>query len=202
MYIMKILAMALSIGNILNGGDKNKGQADGFDMSVLSKLTAIKDNTGQSMLQFICAKIMIENEDMANDIKNLIISFNTKKTDTEVAKQKAVELKSMIDDANAAKKQVESFHEPKDRFMLKLGEFIDQESKVLTKVSKDTDEVVGSLASTCDFYLLDKTDEMRKNSVDFFAMWREFFKKIDECLPKEDKRKKATTVKKGLTNDA
>lgn len=44
---------------------------------------------------------------------------------------------------------------------------------------------------------------MRKNSVDFFAMWREFFKKIDECLPKEDKRKKAAAAKKGgLTNDA
>lgn len=172
-------------------------------MSVLSKLTSIKDSTGQSMLQFICAKIMTENEDMAKDIQNLIQTFNTKKTDTEVTKQKAVELKSMIDDANAAKKQVESYHEPKDRFMLKLGEFIDQETKSLGKMQKETDEVVGSHASTCDFYLLDKTDEMRKNSVDFFAMWREFFKKIDECLPKEDKRKKAAAAKKGgLTNDA
>ena len=37
--------MALAIGNILNG-DSPKGQADGFDMSVLDKLVSIKDNSG------------------------------------------------------------------------------------------------------------------------------------------------------------
>jgi len=37
--------MALAIGNILNG-DSPKGQADGFDMSVLDKLVSVKDNSG------------------------------------------------------------------------------------------------------------------------------------------------------------
>jgi hypothetical protein len=37
--------MTLSIGNILNGGNKAKGQADGFDLPVLGKLVSMKDNT-------------------------------------------------------------------------------------------------------------------------------------------------------------
>jgi len=197
-YIFKILSMALAIGNVLNGNTP-KGQADGFDMSVLGKLSSTKDNTGQSMLQFICIKIQKENEEFQGEISELIRLFSTKKTDTEVTKQKAAELKSMIDDALAAKKSVQAFHEPNDRFQTKLGEFIDTEAKVLSNVESETTKVVASHASTCDFYLLDKTDDMRKSSVDFFAMWKEFFKKVDEALPKEDKRKKA---KGRLANDA
>jgi hypothetical protein len=37
--------MTLSIGNILNGGNAAKGQADGFDLPVLGKLVSMKDNT-------------------------------------------------------------------------------------------------------------------------------------------------------------
>ena len=48
--------MALSIGNVLNGGTP-KGRADGFDLPVLSKLTTIKDTNGESLLSFICKKI-------------------------------------------------------------------------------------------------------------------------------------------------
>ena len=69
--ILKILSMALAIGNVLNG-DTAKGQADGFDMTVLSKLTTIKDNSGQSMLQYICAKIKAENEEFSAEISKLI----------------------------------------------------------------------------------------------------------------------------------
>lgn len=95
----------------------------------------------------------------------------------------------MVDDANAARKQVMAMKEPNDGFMKTLGEYIDTEEMVLKNIEAETKKVVESHPSTCDFYLLDKTDDMRKSSVDFFAMWREFFKKIDEALPKEDKRK-------------
>ena len=89
--ILKVLSMALAIGNILNG-DTAKGQADGFDMTVLSKLTTIKDNSGQSMLQYICAKIKAENDEFTAEISKLITMFNTKKTDISIAESKAGEL--------------------------------------------------------------------------------------------------------------
>lgn len=44
-YFLKIVSMTLSIGNILNGGNAAKGQADGFDLPVLGKLVSMKDNT-------------------------------------------------------------------------------------------------------------------------------------------------------------
>ena len=91
-YIHKVLATALAIGNVLNGGTP-KGQADGFDMSVLGKLTSVKDNSGASMLQFIVKKIHKDNEEMPAKIKELVSLFTTRKTDIDITKGKAAELK-------------------------------------------------------------------------------------------------------------
>ena len=45
--------MALSVGNIMNGGTP-KGQADGFDLPVVSKIGSTKDNNNKTMMTFIC----------------------------------------------------------------------------------------------------------------------------------------------------
>ena len=83
--------MALAIGNVLNGGTP-KGQADGFDLTVLEKLVSIKDNSGQSMMAFIAKKLKEEDNEFPAKIKELITLFNTKKTDISVTKGKAGEL--------------------------------------------------------------------------------------------------------------
>ena len=44
-YFLMIVGYTLGIGNVLNGGTP-KGQADGFELSVLGKLVSMKDNTG------------------------------------------------------------------------------------------------------------------------------------------------------------
>jgi hypothetical protein len=54
--LLQIVGYTLTIGNILNGGTP-KGQADGFDLPVLGKLVSTKDNTNQTLLQFILKKM-------------------------------------------------------------------------------------------------------------------------------------------------
>ena len=54
-YFKELLATILGLGNILNGGT-NKGQADGFSLDLLGKLSGIKDSFGNSALTWICAK--------------------------------------------------------------------------------------------------------------------------------------------------
>lgn len=85
------MSLALAIGNVLNGGTP-KGQADGFDLTVLEKLVSIKDNSGQSMMAFIAKKLKEEDNEFPAKIKELITLFNTKKTDISVTKGKAGEL--------------------------------------------------------------------------------------------------------------
>ena len=46
----------LSVGNVLNGGT-DEGQADGFNLEILTKISQIKDKNNHSILQFVCQLI-------------------------------------------------------------------------------------------------------------------------------------------------
>lgn len=48
----EVFGMTLAIGNIMNGGTP-KGQSDGYELGILSKITSTKDNTNKSMLHWI-----------------------------------------------------------------------------------------------------------------------------------------------------
>ena len=44
--LKKLLGAVLKVGNCLNAGNKNRGQADGFYLDCLSKPMNIRDDTG------------------------------------------------------------------------------------------------------------------------------------------------------------
>jgi Formin Homology 2 Domain len=48
-YLKKILGFILSLGNIMNGGTA-KGQADGFYLEALSKVTTTKDINNRTIM--------------------------------------------------------------------------------------------------------------------------------------------------------
>ena len=68
---MRIVSMALAIGNIMNGGTA-KGQADGFDIAVLSNLQNLQDNQKRSLLAYIIRKLDQEDENFAESMKNCL----------------------------------------------------------------------------------------------------------------------------------
>lgn len=59
----KILGFVLKIGNCMNAGNKQRGQADGFNIDDLGKTQTLKDGDGKSMLQFICYSLHQEDLD-------------------------------------------------------------------------------------------------------------------------------------------
>ena len=129
--------MTLAIGNLLNGGTP-KGQSDGFDLGVLGKISGLKDNNGESMLKYIVKKIKEENEDFPNSIKDLVMTFSTKKTDITIMEQKTGELSSMLAEAIESSKKIEAFKEPLDRFQKKMTSFIREEGLNLENIQSDT----------------------------------------------------------------
>ena len=74
----------------------------------------------------------------------------------------------------------------------------------MESINKETKEVLKAHQDSCDFYLLEKGDDLRKSSVDYFLLWKEFFKKLEDCCPKEEKRKgaKGSTAKAGGLDEA
>ena len=42
--VMQVLGLVLAFGNYMNGGNKTWGQADGFELSILTKLKDVKSS--------------------------------------------------------------------------------------------------------------------------------------------------------------
>ncbi|GAA6093698.1 formin-2, partial [Tachysurus ichikawai] len=49
--VMQVLGLVLALGNYMNGGNRSRGQADGFTLDVLPKLKDVKSSvSGRGML--------------------------------------------------------------------------------------------------------------------------------------------------------
>lgn len=97
----------LAVGNVLNGGTA-KGQADGFDLPTLTKLTSMRDVNGKSLLEYIMLKMREADEELPAKLAALLSKTVFKDIDTEYIKNKARELETMVSNAKGSLDQVKS----------------------------------------------------------------------------------------------
>lgn len=69
----EMLGYILAVGNVLNGGS-TKGQADGYDLQVIGKVHTFRDNSGQSILQYVCKLMKAKDENFPEHVKGLLKS--------------------------------------------------------------------------------------------------------------------------------
>ena len=108
--------MVLGMGNILNGGTP-KGQDDGFDLSTLQKVAIVKDNTGNSMMSFICKKLYAEDNKFNQEMQDMLKNLSIKEIDLGYIKTKTQELMSMVAKAKGSLDEVLNCKEPHDLFI-------------------------------------------------------------------------------------
>jgi hypothetical protein len=65
------LAVILTLGNILNGGNKTRGQADGFAIEGMSKIVSIKDANNKSGMEYVCRKLQEIDPEYSNFKKTI-----------------------------------------------------------------------------------------------------------------------------------
>ena len=73
-HIQPMLAFILACGNYLNGGQAQRGQADGFELEALTKLESVKDNLvkGENVMHWMFKKFLKELPDFENTREPLI----------------------------------------------------------------------------------------------------------------------------------
>ena len=169
----------LAIGNVLNGGTA-KGQADGFDLPVFTKLTSMRDVNGKSLLEYIMLKMKEADEELPAKISALISKTVFKDVDVDYIKGKARELQAMVSNAKASLDQVKSLSATdrfvqqsidKDEFIIQMTDFVDKAEKELATIVEDSQKVVSTHIMLCDFYGVDAKDEMREKSETFFKVF-------------------------------
>ncbi|XP_045150214.1 formin-2 [Echinops telfairi] len=195
--VMKILGLVLAFGNYMNGGNKTRGQADGFGLDILPKLKDVKSSdNSRSLLSYIVSYFLrnfdedagkeqcvfplpepqdlfqasqMKFEDFQKDLRKL-------KKDLKVCEVEAGKVYQA-----SSKEHVQPFKDNMEQFIIQAK--IDQETEEnsLTVIHKCF------LETTAYFFMKPKIGEKEVSPNVFFSIWHEFSSDFKDFWKKENK---------------
>ena len=174
----------LSVGNVLNAGT-NKGQADGFNIDILPKLSSIKDKYNHSVLQYICQKIKAEHPDFENIQKkfsSVKVAFGFPYTD-------------MQRNWNLFKKgfpKIESLTEklPSDKYKKKASSIISDIKKKIDDANKKMESVYKQYLELVKYLGISEKETYYTQPETLFKLFISFFDDVDNAIPLPQVKKK------------
>ena len=176
-----VLSIILTIGNIMNGGTL-KGQADGFNLDLLPKLSGTKDNKGKSILAFICKKLKEKNPNFSNiknECPNLLKAseFSINESNKELN-----EIKKLLNNVEKKIKLIDKNEE----FYKKSEEFLNVNNEKIKELEKLSEKNIEIYQKTIKFYGYNENDNYFKASEQFFKMLINFFDDLFNSIPKNN----------------
>ena len=180
-HFHQMLGTILSLGNIMNGGTA-KGQADGFSLDLLPKLTGIKDSLGNSILSFICSKTNKDDrsfEGFKNKFPHLEKAVQYSMNET---KKKLDELNKMVSQADKLLNSL-SGH---DEFITKAKNSVDLAKEKIKTFKTKEEKNKDFYHETIKFFGYKDKDKYYEENGLFFKMLLQFFNEVDKQMPKLD----------------
>ncbi|XP_035256943.1 formin [Anguilla anguilla] len=192
-----ILGLVLAFGNFMNGGNRSRGQADGFAMDILAKLKDVKstDNT-QSLLSYIVSYYLKHFDEDAG--KETCVYPLPEPQDLFQASQMKFEdfqkdLRRLRKDLNACSAETEGVC--RDSSEQQLQPFRDQMEDFLCRAKTELEAQEKQLMKTHDVFLeltvfysvKAKTGEKEVSPSSFFSVWHEFSTHFKDTWKKANK---------------
>eukprot|EP00079_Xenopus_tropicalis_P028558 XP_012823532.1 PREDICTED: formin-1 isoform X1 [Xenopus tropicalis] len=195
--VRDIIGLILAFGNYMNGGNRTRGQADGFGLEILPKLKDVKSRDNKASLvdyvvryylryfdqdagtdksvfplpesQDLLLASQVKFEDLDKDLRKL-------KKDIEVCEK---QLKAVVKDS--PKENIQPFKDKMSSFLNKAKEEYKTEESKLTRSQNRFEETIGYFG--CKPKGNDK--EITPNS--FFVLWYEFCGDFKSVWKRESK---------------
>uniref|UniRef100_A0A8C9QCK3 Formin-2 n=1 Tax=Spermophilus dauricus TaxID=99837 RepID=A0A8C9QCK3_SPEDA len=195
--VMQVLGLVLAFGNYMNGGNKTRGQADGFGLDILPKLKDVKSSdNSRSLLSYIvsyylrnfdedagkeqCVFPLPEPQDLfqASQMKFEDFQKDLRKLKKDL---KACEVEAGKVYQVSSKEHMQPFKENMEQFIIQAK--IDQEAEEtsLTETHKCF------LETTAYFFMKPKLGEKEVSPNVFFSIWHEFSSDFKDFWKKENK---------------
>lgn len=171
---LDILGMALTIGNVLNGGNAQRGQADGFDLPTLGKFSQFKDINGKPLVKVIIERLVVKDPEFVPKWKELVKTVNIKNNDLPLMKSKINEVNATQCQAKAHLDTVKSAG-IQDKFTEFMTKFIEDAGKDMEGYKKRMEDNENLFADAVLYFQVDKNDDMAKKSPEFIKFFVEFF---------------------------
>ncbi|XP_040823913.1 formin-2 isoform X3 [Ochotona curzoniae] len=164
--VMQVLGLVLAFGNYMNGGNKTRGQADGFGLDILPKLKDVKSS------------------DNSRSLLSYIVSFYLRNFDEDAGKEQCVfPLPEPQDLFQASQMKFEDFQKDLRKLKKDLKAKIDQE----TEENSLTTTHKCFLETTAYFFMKPKLGEKEVSPNVFFSIWHEFSSDFKDFWKKENK---------------
>ncbi|XP_057395581.1 formin-2 [Balaenoptera acutorostrata] len=195
--VMQVLGLVLAFGNYMNGGNKTRGQADGFGLDILPKLKDVKSSdNSRSLLSYIvsyylrnfdedagkeqCVFPLPEPQDLfqASQMKFEDFQKDLRKLKKDL---RACEVEAGKVYQVSSKEHIQPFKENMEQFIIQAK--IDQEAEEnsLTETHKCF------LETTAYFFMRPKIGEKEVSPNVFFSIWHEFSSDFKDFWKKENK---------------
>ncbi|XP_029305175.1 formin-2 [Cottoperca gobio] len=195
--VLQVLGLVLAFGNFMNGGNRSRGQADGFTLDILPKLKDVKSSdNSQSLLSYIVAYYLRHFDEDAG--RETCVYSLPEPQDLFQASQMKFEdfqrdLRKLKKDLKACSAETEkacklSSEENLQPFKGKMDEFISQakiELEAQEKQLADTEKIF--LELSVSFSVKPKAGEKEVSPNTFFSIWHEFSTDFKDHWKKHNK---------------
>ncbi|XP_032955585.1 formin-2 [Rhinolophus ferrumequinum] len=195
--VMQVLGLVLAFGNYMNGGNKTRGQADGFGLDILPKLKDVKSSdNSRSLLSYIvsyylrnfdedagkeqCVFPLPEPQDLFQATQ---MKFEDFQKDLRKLKKdlKACEVEAGKVYQVSSKEHIQPFKENMEQFIIQAKVDQEAEENSLTETHKCF------LETTAYFFMKPKIGEKEVSPNVFFSIWHEFSSDFKDFWKKENK---------------
>ncbi|KAK6293692.1 hypothetical protein J4Q44_G00360180 [Coregonus suidteri] len=197
--VMQVLALVLAFGNFMNGGNRSRGQADGFTLDILPKLKDVKSSdNSQSLLSYIVAYYLRHFDEDAG--RETCVYPLPEPQDLFQASQMKFEdfqrdLRKLRKDLNACSAETEkvcqvSSEEHLQPFKEKMEEFLSQAKTHLEAQETQLENTHKIFLELSVFFSVKaKAGEKEVSPNTLFSVWHEFSTDFKELWKKENKRR-------------
>uniref|UniRef100_A0A4W5PJW5 Formin 2a n=1 Tax=Hucho hucho TaxID=62062 RepID=A0A4W5PJW5_9TELE len=195
--VMQVLGLVLAFGNFMNGGNRSRGQADGFTLDILPKLKDVKSSdNSQSLLSFIVAYYLRHFDEDAG--RETCVYPLPEPQDLFQASQMKFEdfqrdLRKLRKDLNACLAETEkvcqvSSEEHLQPFKEKMEEFLSQAKTDLEAQETQLENTHKIFLELSVFFSVKaKAGEKEVSPSTLFSVWHEFSTDFKDLWKKENK---------------
>ncbi|XP_035756161.1 formin-2 [Egretta garzetta] len=195
--VMQVLGLVLAFGNYMNGGNRTRGQADGFGLDILPKLKDVKSSdNSRSLLSYIVSYYLRNFDEDAGkeqcifplpDPQDLFQASQMKFEDFQKDLRK-MKKDLRVCETEAAKVYQLSLEEHLQPFKDSMEQFISQAKIDQENEDKSLTEAHKSFLETAAYFCMKpKMGEKEVSPHSFFSIWHEFSSDFKDFWKKENK---------------
>ncbi|KAM6279404.1 formin-2 isoform 2-T2 [Porphyrio hochstetteri] len=195
--VMQVLGLVLAFGNYMNGGNRTRGQADGFGLDILPKLKDVKSSdNSRSLLSYIVSYYLRNFDEDAGkeqcifplpDPQDLFQASQMKFEDFQKDLRKTKK-DLRVCETEAAKVYQLSLEEHLQPFKDSMEQFISQAKIDQENEEKSLTETHKSFLETAAYFCMKpKMGEKEVSPHSFFSIWHEFSSDFKDFWKKENK---------------